>query len=270
MAVLSHQSIIERCRGGPGGPLVSPFDEKQVKTAAYDLRVGWQYYVDDPPQEESGAVGVRYLDSDHLTLQIRANQLVLVRTLENLAMPDDLVGHLSLKLDLLLQGVIMASQSQIDAGYAGPIFALLYNLTDSTVTLHHKKSFLRLEFAQLDQRTEQTYAGQFERHFQLAHVVRKRVTSSLEGINRVAQETRNETRNSVRRLGVIGLLALLVSTGAIIYQLLGPLQMSVSDAKSAAEAAREEVEHQRRQLMDFQREIIQLEAEIARLELEGQ
>lgn len=266
MAVLSHQSILRRCNGGLGSPsLLTNFDAAQVRTAAYDLRVGYEYYVDDPKAPTSGGIEIGYLGSTATTLQIAANQVVLVRTLEDVVMPADLVGHLSLKLDVLLKGIIMASQSQIDAGYVGPIFALLYNLSQDTVPLSQGQSFLRLEFAELDEKTELIYAGDFKPHFRLFHVVRERLTSSLEGTNRVAREAlaKVERRTRIAVFGAFGVfVTALIAILAMLWQLIGPVQGQASDARSTAERIRDEYVIQKSHLVALERRITQLEAEL--------
>lgn len=255
MAVLSHQSIVRRCGADEGrlaGPLVYEYyDERQVKTAAYDLRVGAEYYVDDPPQRASGRLKTRHLGREGMTLQIRANQVILVRTLESIDMPEDLVGHLSLKLDVLLDGIIMASQSQIDAGYKGPIFALLYNLSHDTVTLKRGQSLLRLEFEELDETTDAPYHGDFKPYFRLADVVPKRLTSSLESTNRKA----DDARSAVRRLLVGSIIAGAIAVLALVTQLMGPIQSTASDARSDAAAAQREIARLEEQVRDLRADL---------------
>lgn len=142
MSVLTYQDILAACRLQPGdsddretdsGP-IRPCLKKNVRSAGYDLRLGLEYYLHEEAQGNGLTVstltpGVRE------TVVIPANRVVIVTTHEALSLRSDLVGHLSLKLELLLKGLIMANQSQIDAGYSGWIFALLYNLSNQDVCL---------------------------------------------------------------------------------------------------------------------------------------
>ncbi|HEX2070129.1 MAG TPA: hypothetical protein VHF90_00590 [Thermoleophilaceae bacterium] len=107
--------------------------------------------------------------------------MAIVTAKEMVCLGPDMVGHLSLKQDVLLQGLIMASQSQIDAGYEGRIFALLYNLSDNEVTLEYGDSVLRLELVRLAERTEKPYEGDFQ-GITLAKALQRPVGSSLEGL----------------------------------------------------------------------------------------
>src|SRR5689334_17532871 len=109
MSVLSHQTIERLCRGR--NSLINPYDPKQVRTASYDLRVGSEYYVSSSPVH-MGCIKINTVgDPSRKTIQIPPNQLIIIRTIEKVKLSDKLVGHLSLKLEVLLHGIIMASQS---------------------------------------------------------------------------------------------------------------------------------------------------------------
>jgi deoxycytidine triphosphate deaminase len=172
--IVPHQEILKLCgllasdpgtKEGNFGP-IQPCLKSNVRSAGYDLRLGTQYYLpnvkDEGADDYGGLVSVRTLDLQKAaTICIPANQVIIVSMIEKLSLPDDMVGHLSLKLDLLLKGVIMASQSQIDAGYKGGIFALLYNLSNEEVCIKHGSPVLRMELATLSQVTDEPYKGDY-------------------------------------------------------------------------------------------------------------
>lgn len=261
MTILSHQSIKDRCNGTP--PIVDDPEPDSIRSASYDLRVGPEYYLANydnrrGPFSRVFPTPIGSLDGGtHKVLEIGANEVVLLVAHERVHMPDDLVGHLSLKLDLLLQGLIMSSQSQVDAGYHGPIYALLYNLSDGPVTIRYLDRFLRLEFALLDAKTEKPYDGQFKPTFTLGDVISSRIRSSLSDM----EEQVTRTRRRVFQIAAGSIVALVLAVVAI----LGPVQGQASDASSDARAAERRVDNQAARLEQTRDEVSRLEAQVGEL-----
>jgi hypothetical protein len=94
-------------------------------------------------------------------LKVPANASVIAITHESVNLPPDLVGRLSLKMNILILGLTMGSQSQIDAGYKGKLMVLLYNLSSKPVFIRHKAPILRIEFSKLTQKTLKPYNDRF-------------------------------------------------------------------------------------------------------------
>jgi hypothetical protein len=167
-------------------------------------------------------------------LELPPNQVVLVQMHERLNLPNDLVGHLSLKVDVLLEGVIMSSQSQIDAGYKGPIYALLYNLNDRSVWLPWKRPILRLEFARLDRPTS-PYRGDFKPDSTLTSVLQVHgpVNASLFAVAAEFRQARSDLNGQVtgiRRVTVSSAVAVLVAVvGTLLTIYLAVLAPFVHD-----------------------------------------
>lgn len=195
--VLTNQEILDLCGlGGQGGdPLeesgsgpIKPCRRKNVRSASYDLRLGKKFHAASALGFEgqfntvSGLKVSELREEQDETIFIPPNEVVVVACLERLCMPDDMVGHLTLKQDILLQGLIMASQSQIDAGYEGSIFALFYNLTDAEVSLKYDDSILRLELVRLKEDSLRPYDGDY-RDAPLSKVLKGSIRSSLAKIH---------------------------------------------------------------------------------------
>lgn len=145
---------------------------------------------------------------------IPPNQVVVVSSFEKVCLPDDLIGHLTLKQDILLQGLIMGSQSQVDAGYRGWIYPLLYNLTDSPVTLRLKQSIIRLELVRLPQRTKEPYKGDYQEK-SLSESLKSPIGSSLTALREEIEERGKQLRNTrwLATLGTIAAVAIPIGWG---------------------------------------------------------
>jgi deoxycytidine triphosphate deaminase len=202
--VLAHQDILSLCDLAANDPEDKQTDsgvivscvKRNVRSAGYDLRLGLEYYL---PEKEgaAGALSVQTLDPYvATTISIPANRVVIVSIKESLNLPNNLVGHLSLKLDLLLKGLIMSSQSQIDAGYKGNIFALLYNLSDRAVEISYLDSILRLELQKLTADTTAPYHGAYEQ-IPLAQSLRSPIGSSLFALRQDIDSIETDARRTV-------------------------------------------------------------------------
>ncbi len=261
VTVLSHQSIKARCTGTSS--LIDHPVPESIRSASYDLRIGSEYYLADYDNRRGAFSRVFPTPIGSLgpgrdkVLEIGPNEVVLLLAHERVQMPNDLVGHLSLKLDLLLKGLIMSSQSQVDAGYKGPIYALLYNLSDGPVTVRYLDPFLRLEFALLDAATARPYDGDYKPDFSLGDVVRGRIRSSLSDM----ENTVTETRRRVFQIAAGSAIAAAIAIASI----LGPVQGQASDASADARQAEDQVANQAEQLKQTQQELSRLETEGAEL-----
>jgi deoxycytidine triphosphate deaminase len=252
MPILAYQDILADCKlsihasdaTSSENGIIRPCLKANVKSAGYDLRLGDQYYLaDDKVGKAGGCLQISTLNDDKPVLVIPSNRVLIATTIEHLELPPDLVGHLSLKLDLLLHGLIMSNQSQIDAGYQGGLFILLYNLSSNSVNLHRGDPVLRLELSRLAAASASPYHGTYKGK-DLAQALKAPVESSLRDLNRRIDrfdKTLKRNEFSIRITQVIGTLLLLM-TGIFTY--FGPLhdrltkvELQVATAIAAQERA---------------------------------
>jgi deoxycytidine triphosphate deaminase len=288
--VLTHQDILHLCGLPPSGHKreegnegpVRPCLRQNVRSASYDLRLGPDFHsskISDSAAAVTGLPVVKLEEGLDESIVIPPNDVVVVSSLEKICLEDDLVAHLSLKQDILLQGLIMASQSQIDAGYEGWIYALLYNLTDGEVTLKLGESILRLELVKLPEATKRPYEGHFQ-DAPLAKTLIRPIRSSLQDLRRnverrgrqvddaralmeasLAEERRRISRTQWVGGFVAGLLALL----AIVIPFASGFVSEVSDAHEGVEALEREASASG-QASRFRHETSLLEKRVATLE----
>lgn len=115
--------------------LVDPFKEKHLRPAAYDVRVGNCYYVDDEKRE----LGDNWIE-------IPPNGLVYVRTMEKFNIPYYLVARYSLRVQQVYRGLLIDNGLHIDPGYSGYIWIPVHNFTTQTRILLQGEEFISVEF----------------------------------------------------------------------------------------------------------------------------
>jgi deoxycytidine triphosphate deaminase len=267
MCVLPYQQILEKCGLQPLDAetkeaktgAIRPCLKSNVRSAGYDLRLGNEYYM--KTSSWGRQIRIQKLDRNSArTLTVPPNQVVIVTTMETLSLPPDVVGHLTLKLDLLLQGLIMANQSQVDAGYEGGLFILLYNLSNHDVSLQLGQSVLRLELDQLTSPTSKPYSayGGFSKK-SLAEVVARPVESSLEAMR---GEVEKSNKKIVRTQLLGGIILILTS----VFTYFGPLaakttkfEEQIATLQKAQEAAQgEEIKSLKKSIDDLNQKLEEL------------
>lgn len=243
--ILPYQAIIRLCglagnqrseSDGTQGP-IRPCLRENVRTASYDLRLGGEFLLHDL-DEPSYKVAPRQLAKGE-SVVLAPDAVVFVSVLEMVHLPSDLVGHVSLKMDLLRQGLLMGSQSQIDAGYRGQIFALLYNLSDVPVSVQYGESLIRLELTRLPETTEAPYDGDYQ-DTPLGEAIKTPVPSALQSMRRRVDAADEKIRNTRWIAAVLATAAIFATAGQTYCG-------SVDDAKQRISKLEGEVETLRRQ-----------------------
>lgn len=191
-------------------------DKAYIRTASYDMRIGDEYYLYDEKCPDGREIRSR----SQGVIVIPPNGLLLCTMYETLKLPPDIVGHLSLKVSLLMKGVMMASQSQIDAGYEGKIFGLLYNLSHKAVCLREGEFVLRLELMRMEQPTAKPYDNSVSRNGSLNRYIDAPLISSLVSIREdasTAVDKVDQARRSLNVTQVIGTLLIAIAGATLTW-----------------------------------------------------
>lgn len=156
-AVLCKEEILERCAAGRPDALIRHFDEEQVHGAKYDLRIA-----------ETGMVlpNGKVVRADSETpytslILLGPGQTVFVSTREQLHMPRDLVGNMSIKGDLSREGILSLTGLIVDPGFTtgpsgdGRLHFRLANLGPRPVALQPGKTAIAsVQFLPLAKKTD--------------------------------------------------------------------------------------------------------------------
>jgi deoxycytidine triphosphate deaminase len=115
--------------------LIEPFDDKYLRPAAYDLRVGDVYYENDEPHELK-----------EQPIEIPPNGVVYIRTKEKFNVPYYLVARYSLRVQQVYRGLMIDNGLHIDPGYCGHIWIPVHNFTTQPRSLPSGQEFISVEF----------------------------------------------------------------------------------------------------------------------------
>ena len=168
------------------GTLLTNADLSWVKGASYDLRMGDEYYYGGD---------IRYLDDRTQILRIEPYDYAIVTSRERALLPRDITGKFDLKVSLFAQGVILSNGPQIDPGFEGPLFCLLFNTSSSPVLLKRGQHYATIDFIRLIEPTY-SYQGTYQSKTLISYLP---PNAALGAINELKKEL-EESRQSAQQL----------------------------------------------------------------------
>ncbi len=124
---------------------ITPFEEKKLKGASYDLALGREALVSN--RDEKVFLGP---DRTH-SLKLEAGDFALVLTKESLKFPMDMCGMIGMRSSLARMGLILLHGMQIDPGFEGYLRFGLYNASPRKITLDYDDDICMIEFHKLVQ-----------------------------------------------------------------------------------------------------------------------
>lgn len=93
---------------------------------------------------------------------IHPGQFLLFHTLEEVNMPIDCGGLLSLKSTYSRKGLILTTNSPVDPGYFGSLSIGLFNCTDELVQLWGRGGFMQMTVHRMEEAADAPYYGRHQ------------------------------------------------------------------------------------------------------------
>ena len=177
--------------------------ENNIQGASYDLSLGDEYY--------SGGKIKMLTDSEPFIL-IEPYDYALVTSKEIANFPRDISGRFDLSVSLFCQGVILSNGPQIDPGFKGRLFCLLFNTSNALVILKRSQHYATLEFHKLIEPTT-PYRGKYQRKIKIINYL---PSNTLQGavseLRKELEKVKSESRNlQTIILGTIGAMLTIVA-----------------------------------------------------------
>lgn len=143
----------ERLRA-EGGSVVRPFHSAQVVNCSYELQLGPEGYV------TGGEVGRKTLLKEAgAQLVIPPGQFALLLTDEQVSVPANAIGFISVKYRFKLYGLVNVSGFHVDPGFHGQLIFAVYNAGSTDVVMSRGERVFLLWLASLEEETSDTYNG---------------------------------------------------------------------------------------------------------------
>jgi dCTP deaminase len=164
--ILSDRSIREQIAAGRIG--ISPYDEALVQPASIDVRVDGRFLVfkrDSHPfvdvREDLGDLTEEVVKEPSDPFILHPGQLVLAQTVEEIALPADLVARVDGKSSLGRLGLtIHSTAGWCDPGFEGTITLELSNELHMPITVWPGMAIGQVSFMRLDRPAERPYGSE--------------------------------------------------------------------------------------------------------------
>lgn len=139
--------------------LIQPFDETCIKHGSYELALGPEAFITSNGEERKQTL------ADGEQLVIPPGQFGLLITEEQVSVPRNALGFISIKAGIKFRGLVNVSGFHVDSGFQGRLKFSVYNAGSHNIILaRHQKVFL-IWFSDLDQETSDYYRGShFKQH----------------------------------------------------------------------------------------------------------
>ena len=134
MSVLVHYEIEALAREAN---LIRPFDPDSVEGASYDMKLGHQYVKGNR---------IESLTKESPTLVLAPGDFVVLRSLEVLRMPKNLIGHNGIMSPWAKLGLVSLFSPQIDPGFIGFLNVPVFNAGDTSISLNYGEKIFTVEF----------------------------------------------------------------------------------------------------------------------------
>ena len=210
---------------------VTPFDPSdeggRLKKASYEGRIGKIAYEFD---EESALVRI---PTDPLI--VKANSIVFVETDIDFRLPEFMAVRFNLQIRHVHRGLLLGTGPIVDPGYWGKLCIPLHNLTDEDYRIPQKEGLIWIEFTKTSVKGG-TSSGNLpfrrsEGYWCIKEFIHKAATpfgieggktvairSSIPSMTKEAEERAKRaeasariTRNWVQRIGIAGLVAIVIA-----------------------------------------------------------
>jgi guanylate kinase/deoxycytidine triphosphate deaminase len=185
------------------GMLLEQYTDTSIKGASYDLLLGEEYYY--------GGRIKKFTNSNPF-ITIEPYDYAIVSCKEIACIPRDITAKFGVSIGLFCQGIILSNGPQVDPGFHGTLFCLLFNTSNRAIHLKRGQHYATIEFNKLIEPTS-PYTGKYQDKVNIIDYI---PTNALQGaINELKKEIENLKKESHLMqnvyLVVVGLMFALLS-----------------------------------------------------------
>ena len=190
------------------GSLLKNADLSQVSYASYDLRIGDEYYY---------CGQIKTLDDKNPFILIEPYDYAIVTCKETACLPADTIARFDLSISLFCQGIILSNGPQVDPGFRGKLFCLLFNTSNGPVFLKRGQHYATIEFHKLIEPTI-SYSGKYQDKEQIIHYLpANTLRGAINELKKELEQVRNESK--ILQNVFLGVISLILAIIAILLTL---------------------------------------------------
>jgi len=190
--------------------LIHDAEPDNISSASYDLRLADQYFNDGE---------IKNLDYDSPFVTIDPYDYAIVMSRENIQLPLNVSGRFDLRVSLFCQGVILSNGPQVDPGFNGKLFCLLFNTSDAKVSIKRGEHYATLELNKIMSPTD-GYVGRYQHKDNISDYL---PTQSMKGaVNKLKEDIDNmkDEREKIQNIATTKSYTFAIGIGSAVIALL--------------------------------------------------
>ena len=185
------------------GTLLEGGELCNISGASYDLSLGDEYFYGGK---------IHWLSEREPILTVEPYDYAIVTSREVADLPRDVSGRFDLRVSLFCQGVILSNGPQVDPGFRGPLFCLLFNTSNHPVLLKRGEHYATIEFHKLWVPTRR-YSGPYQAKTLVDYLPSNAARGAINELKKELEEVRKEAKNL--QGATWGILSLILAVIAI-------------------------------------------------------
>ena len=165
MALLTDNEIKQAM--GKDDIEIEPFEEKQLQSASYDMRLGKRAIISktvtlDELEKQIIREEAKEIDIEgERSIRIPGGAFALVTTLERIKLGKIYAGHIGMSTYYVRKGLSLLSGLQIDPGWDGVLILGLVNVSPRSITIDYQDDICSIEIHRLNIQPDRAYSGSY-------------------------------------------------------------------------------------------------------------
>lgn len=225
----------------------------KIQAASYDLHLANTYWCEGSFHE---------IDKlDNHTLTIPPYSYVIVQAQEEAHLPKFISGNFDLKVSMFFNGLILSNGPQVDPGYRGALFCMLYNASDIPFTLKKGSSFATIQFFSTSS-TSDGYRGKYQDKVEFIDFIESKGLNSSNGsiltrLNTISNENKafRSKYGKIFWTTLIFCVASILGMLALFYSLYSTAESKVTKAGENLEKIEKKIVKANSELNELQKKI---------------
>ena len=124
-----------------------------VSAASFDLTLGSSYF-------QNGQI--KELKDNEPNIVIQPGDFIVAGSQERVKMPPSIAGRFDLTVSMFCKGLILSNGPQVDPGFKGILFCLLFNTSNEKIELKKGAHYATIEFHKLIEPSQNPYIGKYQ------------------------------------------------------------------------------------------------------------
>lgn len=183
--------------------LLKNADNVFTSNASYDLRLADEYFY-------SGEI--KELSKKNPFIIIEPYDYVIASCYEAANFPRDITARFDVAVNLFCQGIILSNSTQVDPGFRGKLFCLLFNTSNKSVCLKRGQHFVTIEFQKLLEPTT-PYNGRYSEKEEIVYYLPNNVMQgAINELKKEIEQLKSESKNMQNMyLSILGLIIAIIA-----------------------------------------------------------